>query len=106
MSIKCDKCAGTGKWPSIKDPEATHFTCKGTGILGEMTEKQYSFIRVLFKKMVALEIISDSDQETMVQTMLGHRNGLQVKSVVWASDKIEEYKSRINRFNSSKSDRK
>lgn len=106
MSIKCDKCAGTGKWPSIKNPEAAHFTCKGTGILGEMTEKQYSFIRILFKKMVGLEIISDNDQEAMIETMLGHKDNTHIKSVVWASDKIEEYKSRISRFNNSKSDRK
>lgn len=106
MSIKCDKCAGTGKWPSIKNPEGLHFSCKGTGILKEMTEKQYSFIRVLFNKMVDLEIISGNDQEAMIKTMLGHKDNTNPKSVMWASDKIEEYKSRINRFNSSKSDRK
>lgn len=101
-TIKCEACAGTGKWPTLRDKEAIHFACKGTGKLKEMSEKQYSFIRELFMKMVVLGIISEDEQAEMKETMLNHKNALVLQTSKWASNKIDEYKSRINRHKSSK----
>lgn len=101
-TVKCEACGGTGKWPTLSNYEGIHFACNGTGKLKEMSEKQYSFIRELFMKMVVLGIISEDEQAQMKQTMLNHKNGLGLQTSKWASNKIDEYKSRINRHKSSK----
>lgn len=101
-TVKCEACGGTGKWPTLSNYEGIHFACNGTGKLKEMSEKQYSFIRELFMKMVVLGIISEDEQAKMKETMLNHKNALALQTNKWASNKIDEYKSRINRQKSSK----
>lgn len=101
-TVKCEACGGTGKWPTLGNHEGIHFACNGTGKLKEMSEKQYSFIRELFMKMVVLGIISEDEQAEMKETMLNHKNALVLQTSKWASNKIDEYKSRINRHKSSK----
>lgn len=83
----------------MNNPEGVHFACKGTGSLKEMSEKQYKFIRDLFKELMKMNIIIEDSNEyhEMVQTMNNHRNGIQLQSSKWANNKIEEYKARKNR---------
>jgi hypothetical protein len=100
--IKCEACEGTGRWPTLQNPNGIHFACKGSGRLKEMSEKQYSFIRELFMKMVVLGIISEDEQRELTKVMLAHKQAVTFQTSRWASNKIDEYKSRINRHKSSK----
>jgi len=88
----------------LNNPEGVHFACKGTGSLKEMSEKQISFIRNLFKELIKMNIINKDSNEyhEMVQTMKNHLNGIELRSSKWGSNKIEEYKNRKNRVLNSK----
>lgn len=50
--------------------------------------------------LVEKSIIVDHSEEwhAMVNTMLNHKNGITLQSTRWGSDKIEAYKSRLNRL--------
>jgi len=100
-TITCQACGGTGKWPTLTDREGIHFACKGTGKLKEMSEKQYLLIRELFKEMVNLQIISEEEQASIIEIMLNHKQGLELQTSKWASNKIDEFKSRKNRHKNS-----
>lgn len=100
--IKCEACGGTGKWPTLQNKEGIHFACKGTGRLKEMSEKQFSFIRELFMKMVILGIISEDEQSQLTKVMNDHKHAVTFQTSKWASKKIDEFKSRINRHKTSK----
>lgn len=50
LTIKCERCAGTGLWPTIDDPEGLHhkcFRCDGTGQVQIMSIAQVALIRKL-----------------------------------------------------------
>lgn len=98
--VKCEPCLGTGKYVSMTVSDGTCFRCKGSGSEKAMTIKQYKFIKTLFMLLVGKSIIVEHGNEwhTMVNTMLNHKNGVTLQSSRWASDKIEAYKSRLNRL--------
>lgn len=97
--LTCEGCKGTGKWPTLNNPEGIHFACKGTGSLKAMSEAQYSFIRVLFMELVTMNIIVKNDDEwnKTVNTMKNHKAGIALQSTRWGSNKIEELKARKKR---------
>lgn len=114
----CEKCIGTGKWPTQKNPEGKCFNCKGTGriLFKPMSEAQIKFIRSLFKQLVSLQVRADQsndellieelelsffskeEQDEMISVMKAHKALEFQLSSRWASNKIEEYKDRIKRY--------
>jgi excinuclease UvrABC ATPase subunit len=80
--------------------DGTCFRCKGTGSEKAMSIKQIAFIRQLFVTLVKLNVIVQHSNEwhAMVNTMNAHKNATALQSSKWASNKIEEYKNRKNRF--------
>lgn len=123
----CEKCNATGKWPTQKNPEGKCFSCKGTGriLFKVMSEAQIKFIRSLFKQLVSLQdkadkipalpwallandeslieelelsFFSKEEQDEMIAIMKSHIALEFQLSSRWASNKIEEYKDRIKRY--------
>jgi spermidine/putrescine-binding protein len=61
---------------------------KKNAVTGPMTEKQYNFIKVLYKELKE-DLTADQDKNLITKMQL-HRDGKAVQSKEWASATIEK----------------
>lgn len=84
----CPRCNGTGLY--LPKEGAKCFKCNGQKVVmyNKMTDRQIVKIRSLFKQV--REAMPIDEQESLITEMNEHKDGINVRSTVWASDIIEK----------------